>query len=92
MFFKRNPAQLNRDLEFCHPPKLWPMVDDLVKSFEQKKKQEEMIWFTKSSTGEFVHTAYRPLFDGDMNYQGVLEIVRDIQNIRNAKMQLDSFN
>ena len=92
MFFKRNPAQLNRDLEFCHPPKLWPMVDDLMKSFENKEKQEEFIWFTKTTTGEFVHTAYRPLFDGNLNYQGVLEVVRDITPIRDAKDTLESFN
>lgn len=90
MFFKRNPAQLNRDLEFCHPPKLWPMVHELVTSFELKQKQSQTIWFTKSS-GELVHIVYRPLFDGEMHYRGVLEIVRDIKEIQKAKNTLPGF-
>lgn len=89
MYFKRNPAQLKRDLEFCHPPKLWPKISKLVQSFKHKEKQQETIWFTKP-TGELIHIMYIPMFDGNKNYQGILEIVRDIHPLRSLNKESSS--
>ncbi|MBG9983050.1 DUF438 domain-containing protein [Aerococcaceae bacterium DSM 111020] len=89
MYFKRNPAQLKRDLEFCHPPKLWPKINKLVQSFKRKEKKQETIWFTKP-TGELIHIMYIPIFDGLIKYQGILEIVRDIQPLRSLNKQSPS--
>lgn len=78
MIFVRTPAQVKRDMELCHPPYLWPMVQGLVQSFRDKKRYYETMWFTRGD-GKRIYTLYQALYDTEGQFLGMLETVLDIQ-------------
>lgn len=77
MVFKRTPAQLGRHLEFCHPPKVWEKVSQLIEELENKVKPLESMWFTNHA-GQVIGIQYIALWSANEKYQGILEIVRDV--------------
>ncbi|UUX33595.1 DUF438 domain-containing protein [Fundicoccus culcitae] len=78
MIFVRTPAQVKRNMELCHPPYLWPMVQGLVQSFRDKKRYYETMWFPRGD-GKLVYTLYQAMYDTDGGFRGMLETVLDIK-------------
>lgn len=79
MIFKRSPVQLNRELQFCHPPNIWPRVNELVNDLEAKRRREENLWFEQVSHNRFVHVRYLGMFDSSGAFIGIFEQVRNIK-------------
>lgn len=77
MLFKRTPAQINRELEYCHPPRIWPKVQTLVAQLQSGDKLNEAMTFQPHSTSQ-IYVHYIALRDRENQFQGILEIVRDI--------------
>lgn len=79
MIFKRSPVQLDRELQFCHPPNIWPRVNELVNDLEAKRRREENLWFEQVSHNRFVHVRYLGMFDSSGAFIGIFEQVRNIK-------------
>lgn len=82
MIFKRTKGQLNRDIELCHPPKVWPKVSQLIEDLKAGRRSSEQMWYQKDN-GEFIHVSYIGLHDENGDYLGILELVQDISYYRN---------
>lgn len=78
--FPRSPGILGRKVQNCHPPKSLNVVEDIIRSFREKKKKQAEFWIQKE--GLFIHIRYFPLYDGDGAYRGVIEVSQEVSGIR----------
>jgi DUF438 domain-containing protein len=78
--FPRSPAIIGRAVQNCHPHKSVNVVNDIVKSFREKKKSVAEFWIR--SQGAFIHIRYFPLYDAGGAYRGVIEVSQEISGIR----------
>ena len=77
MIFKRTNAQIGRNIEYCHPPKLWPRVKLLFEQFENGIKDKEEMWY-ENQEGKTIFITYKALIDDAGAFRGVLESVEDV--------------
>lgn len=83
MIFKRTNAQIGRNIEYCHPPKLWPRIKLLFEHFENGIKDKEEMWY-ENQEGRTIYITYKALIDDAGAFRGVLESVEDVTKyIRN---------
>lgn len=80
MLFPRTPSQIGRDMELCHPPKIWDKVHALIEDFRHDRRDEETLWFQKGK--QFIHIRYQALRNAEGQFCGILETVQDIQPYR----------
>jgi len=81
--FPRNPSIIGRLVKHCHPPKSVKIVEEIVDSFKQGKKDVEEFWITFNNV--MLYITYYALRDKENNYMGVLEVSQDVTHIRNLK-------
>lgn len=81
MIFKRSPLEIGRDIEFCHPPRLWPKIAQLLDDLKNARMIIQPMSF--SSPNFFAHIEYLATFDDQDQFRGVVEAVLDIQDYRN---------
>lgn len=81
MIFKRNPSQIGRNVELCHPPKLLDRVRQVFDLLKSRKKDQVTMWFPRGD--KFVHVVYKAVRDPHGDFMGVLEMVQDIEPYRN---------
>ncbi|WP_456450723.1 DUF438 domain-containing protein [Palaeococcus sp. (in: euryarchaeotes)] len=88
--FARTPSILGRPVQLCHPPKSVHIVNKILKAFKEGRKSEATFWLKMGP--KYVYIKYMPLFDGEGNYMGTLEMTMDIagyKRIEGEKMLLD---
>ncbi len=78
--FPRSPAIIGRAVQNCHPHKSVDVVNDIIKSFREKKKSVAEFWI--QSQGAFIHIRYFPLYDASGAYRGVIEVSQEISGVR----------
>jgi len=91
--FVRTKAVLGRKVQNCHPPQSLDMVEKILDSFKEGKKDSFEFWI--DFMGKLVYIRYFALRDSDGQYLGTLEVTQDIkpiQEIKGQKRLLDEKN
>ncbi len=78
--FPRSPGIIGRAVQNCHPPDSVHVVDDIIKSFREKRKSVAEFWI--QSHGHFIHIRYFPVYDAGGEYRGVIEVSQEVSGIR----------
>ena len=81
--FYRSDSVIGRNVKNCHPPKSLPIVEQILNSFKENKKDSESFWI--NIKGKTVLIKYLALRNDDGKYLGTLEISQDITEIKNLK-------
>jgi len=81
--FPRSPSIIGRKVQNCHPPKSVHMVNKIIKSFREKKKNVAEFWITMDE--KFIHIRYFPIYNNKGEYKGVIEVSQDVTKIRKLK-------
>ena len=88
--FDRTFSVLGRPVQLCHPPKSVHIVNKILKAFKEGRKKEATFWLRLGE--KYVYIRYLPLFDGNGDYLGTLEMTMDIKpykRIEGEKRLLD---
>lgn len=75
--FKRPKAALGRDVYSCHPPKVEPMVRNIIKSFREGNSSVVTRWATKR--GRAMYVQYYAVRNKEGKFLGTLELVQDME-------------
>lgn len=78
--FLRTKSIIGRKVQNCHPPKSVHVVESILESFKEGKRDEADFWI--NYMGKFVYIRYFAMRDKNKNYLGILEVSQDITNIR----------
>lgn len=78
--FKRPGMAIDREVFSCHPPKIEPMVRQIINDFRNKQRDEVQVWMKKG--GRTMLVKYMAVRDRDGNYIGTLELVQDMEFAR----------
>ncbi|MCF6357311.1 MAG: PAS domain-containing protein [Draconibacterium sp.] len=81
--FPRTKSVIGRDVHNCHPPESVHVVEQIVESFRDGKKDVASFWI--NMRGELLLIQYFAVRDEDGNYKGVVEVSQEISEIRNLK-------
>jgi DUF438 domain-containing protein len=83
--FPRSPVIIGRSVQNCHPPKSVHIVEKIVKSFKEKKKDKAEFWIQQGDL--FIYILYFPVYDEKGDYKGVIEVSQEVSGIRALKGQ-----
>jgi len=72
-YFKRPMMALDRPVYSCHPPKIEPMVKQIIKEFKEGSRDSVEVWNIKE--GHPMYVKYIAVRDSDKNFVGTLECV-----------------
>ncbi|MDO5026947.1 MAG: DUF438 domain-containing protein [Tissierellia bacterium] len=75
--FKRPSMALGREVFSCHPPKIEPMVRQIIDDFRQNRRDKVEVWMEKA--GKTMLVTYMAVRDENNNYVGTMEIVQDME-------------
>lgn len=75
--FKRPGMAIDREVFSCHPPKIEPMVRQIIDDFRNGRRDEVPIWMEKN--GRTMLVKYMAVRDRDGNYLGTVELVQDME-------------
>ncbi len=75
--FKRPGMALGREVFSCHPPKIEPMVRQIIDDFRNKRRDEVLVWMEKG--GRTMLVKYMAVRDKAGNYLGTVELVQDME-------------
>ncbi|MDU1029584.1 MAG: DUF438 domain-containing protein [Clostridiales bacterium] len=75
--FKRPLMALNREVFSCHPPKIEPMVRQIIDDFKQGHRDFVEVWMEKN--GRTMLVKYMAVRDRAGKYLGTLELVQDME-------------
>ena len=78
--FKRPLMAIDRDVYSCHPPKIEPMVREIIGSFKSGTQDEVSVWLNKN--GKDMLIKYMAVRDKKGKYLGTMEIVQDMDFAR----------
>lgn len=78
--FKRPSMALDREVYTCHPPKVEPIVRQIISDFKSGKKDSVEVWNNKSADPMFIR--YLAVRDKEGNYIGTLECVENMKAAR----------
>ena len=78
--FKRPLMAIDRDVYSCHPPKIEPMVREIIGSFKSGTQDEVSVWLNKN--GKDILIKYMAVRDKNGKYLGTMEIVQDMDFAR----------
>ncbi len=81
--FHRSASVIGRNVKNCHPPKSLPIVEQILDSFKENRRDSETFWLNVK--GKTVLIKYLALRNDDGKYLGTLEISQDITEIKNLK-------
>jgi len=88
--FPRTKTIIGRDVHNCHPPESVHVVEKIVDSFRNGKKDVANFWIDMK--GIKVLIQYFAIRDEHGNYKGVTEVsqeISEIQNLQGEKRLLD---
>ena len=75
--FKRPKMALDREVFSCHPPKIEPMVRQIITEFRSGRQSSVSLWAEKG--GKTMLVNYRAVRDQEGNYLGTAEFVQDME-------------
>ena len=75
--FKRPTMSIDREVFSCHPPKIEPMVRQIIQDFRTGRRDEVPVWMNKG--GRTYLVKYMAVRDKAGTYLGTLEIVQDME-------------
>lgn len=75
--FKRPTMALNRDVFSCHPPKIEPMVRQIIDDFRNSHRDSVDVWMEKG--GRTMLVKYMAVRDKSGKYVGTVELVQDME-------------
>ena len=75
--FKRPAAAIDREVYSCHPPKIEPMVRQIIDDFRNNRRDAVPVWMEKG--GRTMLVKYMAVRDREGNYVGTVELVQDME-------------
>jgi len=78
--FGRTESVIGRPVQLCHPPKSVHMVNKILQSFKEGKRDSADFWINMGKS--FVYIRYIPVRNKNGEYMGTLEIEQDVADIR----------
>ena len=75
--FKRPAMAIDREVFSCHPPKVEPMVRQIIQDFRTGQRDEVPVWMNKG--GRTFLVKYMAVRDKNGTYLGTLEVVQDME-------------
>lgn len=78
--FRRTRAVIGRNVQNCHPPQSVDVVEKILASFKEGKKDFVDFWFNYQE--KLVYIRYLAVRDKDGQYLGTLEVTQDITGIK----------
>ncbi|UCB52430.1 MAG: DUF438 domain-containing protein [Candidatus Zixiibacteriota bacterium] len=78
--FVRTKAVIGREVQNCHPPQSVEMVEKILASFKEGKKDAVEFWI--NFMGKFIHIRYFAVRDERRRYLGTLEVTQNITDIK----------
>jgi PAS domain S-box-containing protein len=81
--FTRTKAVLGRRVQDCHPPQSVDVVEKIVNSFREGKRDSVDFWINLK--GREIYIRYFAVRDKQSSYLGTLEVTQDITEIKKLK-------
>lgn len=81
--FPRTAAIIGREVRNCHPPESVHVVEQIIESFRNGKKDHADFWIKMK--GEFILIQYFAVRDEKNNYKGVIEVSQEISGIKSLE-------
>lgn len=78
--FKRPAMALDREVFSCHPPKIEPMVRQIIDDFRSGRRDAVPVWMEKG--GRTMLVKYMAVRDTEGKYLGTVELVQDMEFAR----------
>jgi len=78
--FLRPKSILGRKVQNCHPPKSVHLVENILTSFKEGRRNFVDFWIHYQ--GKFVYIRYFAVRDPEGRYQGTLEVTQDLTGIK----------
>ena len=78
--FVRTKAVIGRKVQQCHPQKSIHIVSRIVESFKKGEKDVAEFWITMDN--RLIHIRFFAVRNKNREYQGVLEVVQVITEIK----------
>ncbi len=78
--FKRSPSVIGLKVQNCHPKKSIDKVQEILDDFRSKKRNLAEFWINLK--GRLIYIRYFPIYGGDNEYYGCLEVSQDITGIK----------
>ena len=75
--FKRPGMAIDREVFACHPPKIEPMVRQIIDDFRNNRRDEVPVWMEKG--GRTMLVKYMAVRDNSGTYLGTVELVQDME-------------
>ena len=75
--FKRPGMAIDREVFSCHPPKIEPMVRQIIDDFRNNRRDEVPVWMEKG--GRTMLVKYMAVRNKAGNYIGTVELVQDME-------------
>ena len=75
--FKRPGAAIDREVFSCHPPKVEPMVRQIMDDFRNNRRDDVSVWMEKE--GRTMLVRYMAVRDREGHYLGTAEVVQDME-------------
>ena len=75
--FKRPEMAIDREVFSCHPPKIEPMVRQIIDDFRNGRRDLVPVWMEKN--GRTMLVKYMAVRDRDGKYVGTVELVQDME-------------
>jgi DUF438 domain-containing protein len=83
--FRRTKAIIGRQVQNCHPPQSVDVVNKILSSFKEQKKDSYEFWMNLQ--GRFVHIRYFAVRSAAGEYLGTMEVTQDVTPIRRLEGQ-----
>lgn len=81
--FVRTKAVIGRKVQMCHPPQSVDIVEKILKSFKEGRKDHADFWINLNN--KLVYIRYFAIRDQNKNYLGTLEVTQDITQIKSLE-------
>ena len=78
--FRRTRSVIGRNVENCHPPQSVEVVQKIITSFKEGKKDRYEFWLNVKE--RFLYIQFFAVRDKEGRYLGTLEVTQDITEIR----------
>jgi len=78
--FVRTEAVIGRKVQQCHPQKSVHMVNKILESFKNGRKDVAEFWIQKDN--RLIHIRYFAVRDRDRKYLGTMEVAQDITDLK----------
>lgn len=75
--FKRPSMAIDREVFSCHPPKIEPMVRQIIDDFRNNRRDDVSVWMEKG--GRTMLVKYMAVRDKTGKYIGTVELVQDME-------------